>query len=194
MDMEERLAVFEDANTLSFAGLGRFRVMTMDRKWTFNTTSLRRVRTAKTLIFAGNCNGVIGYGKGTGKNMRTAWRNAEIHLRQNLVAINLDSINTWPKSLSAKFGKHEIIMWARKRFDSWGSPIFAAMIQMAGIHHCKFKVLYEEPNPYNLVYCFMKLLTQNTTPKILAEERGEKLYDTIWARRHGNQDLVYNIK
>ena len=193
MTMEEQLQAFEKDQALRFSHLGPFKVMIMDKKWTLNTTTLRRIRTAKVLLFAGNCKGVVSYGKGRGSNMGSATRNAYLHLNENMIAINLDQQNTWPKSIYAKFGKHEIVMWSRRKFDSWGSPRFAAMIQMAGIRHCKFKVMYAEPNPYNLVYCFMKLFTQNTTTKHLAEQKGEKLYDTIWARKQGNENNQYSV-
>jgi ribosomal protein S5 len=191
LSIKEKLNMFADNEKLELKGLGSFDIMVMDRKITTNTTTLRRINSIKVLVYGGNYNGVIGYGKGRGLNGHIAMRKAIESFKQNIVAINLDLLNTFPKGIYAKFGKYEIAMWSKRRFNSWGSVQFANMIQMAGIHHCMFKVCYDEPNPYNLVYCFMKLLTQNTTPKLLAEEKGIKLFDTVWSRRPGPEDSYY---
>lgn len=41
-----------------------FSFLVMDQWVTTNTTRLRRINKFKTLVFGGNKNGVIGYGKG----------------------------------------------------------------------------------------------------------------------------------
>ena len=105
------------------------------------------------------------------------------NFKQNVVAINLDLLNTVPRPIFAKFGKYKIVLWNRKYNNAWGSPVFSSMLQLGGLRHCMFKFFYDEPNPYSLVYCLMKVLTSNTTPKLMAEELGHKLYDTCWSKR-----------
>lgn len=41
-----------------------FSFLVMDQRVTTNTTRLRRINKFKTLVFGGNKNGVVGYGKG----------------------------------------------------------------------------------------------------------------------------------
>ena len=196
---EENLSVLERAakyrlkDELTFEKMGDFDMMIMDRRVTTNTTSLRRINSFKVLIYGGNYNGIVGYGKGRGHNGQIAMKNAKDNFKQNLIAINLDLINTLPRGLHAKFGKHEISLLSRQKFNSWGSKYFSAMIQMAGIHHCAFRVDYDKPNPYNLVYCFMKLFTKNTTPKLLAEEKGIKLFETVLSRQPASNDNNYSM-
>ena len=188
LSFEDKLFKYRDYDDLVFDQEGEFRIMLMDQRVTSNTTSLRRINSFKALVYAGNCNGVIGYGKGRALNFKRAIQRAVGDCKQNLVAINLDLLNTMPQAMYAKFGRYKIILWPRKYNNAWGSPKFSTMLQMAGIRHCMFKFIYDSPNPYALVYCVMKILTQNTTPKLLSEELGKKLYDNCWARR-GYKDL-----
>lgn len=58
----------------------------------------------------------------------------------NLICINLDYFNTFPRPIRARFNRTEITMIPKDNFNSWGYPLFADMIQMAGIHHCNFRV------------------------------------------------------
>ena len=189
----EKVNKYKNVDDLSFEYLNDFDIMVMDRRVTSNTTTLRRINTFKVLVFGGNYNGIISYGKGSGHNGQLAMKNALENFKQNLIAINLDMINTLPQGIYSKFGKHEITLFPRQRFNSWGGRVFASMIQMAGIHHCKFQVNYDKPSPYNLVYCFMKLFTQNTTPKLLAEEKGIKLFETVLSRRPATIDNHFGM-
>ena len=180
---EERYIKYYDVRDLKFDSEGQFKMMIMDQRLTTNTTSLRRINMFKALVWCGNMNGVVGYGKARATNSKTALTRAINNCKNNLVAINLDLLNTCPQSIYSKFGRFKIILWSRKYNNAWGNPDFGAMLQLAGLRHCMFKFIYDKPTPYNLVYCLMKLLTQNTTPKLLSEELGQKLYDTCWSRR-----------
>jgi len=54
------------------------------------------------LIFVGNGKGVIGYALGKGLDHEHAMENAFKQLKENMVAINLDVMNTLPNHLYAK--------------------------------------------------------------------------------------------
>lgn len=183
LDFEEKAIKYLDYTDLDFGNEGEFKMMLLDQRVTSNTTSLRRITTFKVLVWAGNMNGVVGYGRGTGLNFKRATERSIGNLKKNLIAINLDLLNTVPQHIYAKFGKYQIVLWHRKYNNAWGNPLFSSMLQLAGLRHCMFKFLYDTPNPFSLVYCLMKLLTQNTTPKLLAEELGKKVFDTSWGRR-----------
>jgi small subunit ribosomal protein S5 len=183
LTIEERVLRYKDEDNLAFDVWGSFKLMIMERKMTTNTTSLRRISKYKALVWCGNCNGVIGYGKAVSGNMKICIRKAISNCKQNLVAINLDFYNTCPQSIYSKFGRYQIVLWSRKFNNAWGHPKYGAMMQIAGLRHCMFKFLFDEPNNYSLVYCLMKLFTQNTTPKLMAEQLGRRLYDTSWSSR-----------
>ena len=53
-----------------------------------NVTKLNRVMRRRVLLFIGNGNGVIGYGKGKGDDYESAFDNAFKSLKQNLNGLN----------------------------------------------------------------------------------------------------------
>jgi ribosomal protein S5 len=48
----------------------------------------------------GNCNGVIGYGTGSGMDFEDALDKATNNCKKNLVAINLDHFLSWPRKIT----------------------------------------------------------------------------------------------
>lgn len=67
------------------------------------TTKLNRVNHFRYLVFMGNANGVIGYGKGKGNDFEEALDNAMLHCKKNLIAVPLDHFMSFPQELSAKY-------------------------------------------------------------------------------------------
>jgi ribosomal protein S5 len=65
-------------------------ILLIDRGVTTLTTTLKRVNHYRYLVFMGNCNGVIGYGKGKGVDFEEALDNAILHCKKNLIAIPID--------------------------------------------------------------------------------------------------------
>jgi len=182
MQLEDQIVKYAPDISLEWKHMEGFQYLILENKVTSNTTRLRRVSTFKSLVFGGNANGIIGYGKGTGNNADDALMRAVADMKSNLVSINLDLINTFPRPIRSKFERYEITLYPRTQFNSWGSFLVSHMIQLAGVHHCNFSVQNSHINHYALVYCLMKLLTQNLTPRQLCEEYGMKLYDTAWLR------------
>ena len=190
MKYEDSIIKYAPDINLDWTDMEDFSYLIMDKRVTTNTTSLRRINTFKVLVYGGNCNGIIGYGKGRGQNHIDALQRAVIDLKTNLVSINLDQFNTFPRPIRSKFGRYAITLYPRSNFNSWGSFLVSHMIQMAGVHHCNFRVQTKQINHYSLTYCLMKLLTQNLTPKLLCEEYGLKLYDTAWLRCSEGMDTL----
>ena len=62
------------------------------------------------MLFGGNFNGIIGYGRGTGEGPFEAMELAKKNLFENLISINLDLYNTLPKPIRAKFHRTEITL------------------------------------------------------------------------------------
>ena len=145
-----------------------------------NITYFGRVAGFTSLVYMGNFNGVIGYARARARDPRESFRRAVDKCKQNLVAIDLDLFNTMPTHLFAKYNGVRMELQPRKEFNSWGSLRLGTMLQMAGIHHCMFDLVADEYIPQTMVFCLMRLLTQNSTPKHLAEQYGIKSYESVF--------------
>ena len=167
-----------NSNELDFGG--EFCIMVLETKMVNNVVSLGRVMNFVSLVYCGNFNGVISYGKGRGRDAETSLTKAIHNAKQNLIAINLDLYNTWPQHRSMKFNNVKIEMWPRKEFNSWGSLILGSMIQIAGINNCMFHLIQDSAKPLNVIYCFFKMMSEATTPKLLAEQYGQKSYQSLF--------------
>jgi len=64
-----------------------------------NVTSLNRVNARRVLIFVGNGNGLISYGKGKAEEYEQAFDNAFKKARQNLVCLDIEEVFTSPRLL-----------------------------------------------------------------------------------------------
>ncbi len=103
------------------------------------------------MVFAGNSDGVIGYGKGQGLDFENALINAMKDLKKNLVALDLGEENTFPIELKNKFSRVHFKMEPMSNFNCWGNPLIATMIQLCGIEHVRFNNYFRTPNRYGLV-------------------------------------------
>lgn len=68
----------------------QFTLIFIDSDSVTNVTSLNRVNHRRVLLFIGNGNGLISFGKGKGEDYEGAFEQAFKKLRQNLVCINMD--------------------------------------------------------------------------------------------------------
>ena len=69
MNLEDKIIEYEPEIDLEWKDLDDFKYMVMESKVTTNTTTLKRVNQFKALVFGGNTDGIVGYGKGTGIEM-----------------------------------------------------------------------------------------------------------------------------
>jgi small subunit ribosomal protein S5 len=137
-----------------------FYIILVDRDSNTLITRLNRINSFRQLVFMGNGNGVIGYGKGKGKDVTEALSNALIDAKKNLVPLKLDPLRNCPLELSARSYGFKLKITPRHGFNAYGHPHIAVMLQLAGITDCKFKCLYKSRNPYSMVYAFMEAITQ----------------------------------
>lgn len=56
-------------------------------------------------------NGIVGFGRGIGADPFEAMDNAKKSLYSNLISINLDLFNTFPKPIRSKFHRTEITLF-----------------------------------------------------------------------------------
>jgi len=66
-------------------------------------TTRKRVSERRMLLFIGNGSGIIGYGMGRGADYDTAFCSAIKDAKRNLIILDIDSYNTCPNLLQAKF-------------------------------------------------------------------------------------------
>lgn len=168
----------QETSHLDFGG--EFFIMVMDTNMVTNTVTLGRVSNFVSLVYTGNFNGIIGYGRGRGKDAEISLLKAIDNCKQNLIAIDLDIFNTMPTFQSSRFNNVRMRMWPRKELNSWGSLTLGSMIQIAGINNCMFRQIYGCNKPLTMLYCFFMLVTQNVTPRVLAEKMGIKENETIF--------------
>ena len=80
-----------------------FILLIMKRGTTTQVTTLQRINHFRYLVVMGNCNGIIGYGKGKGLNFEDALDKSIENCKKNLIAINLDHFLTWPRKVEETF-------------------------------------------------------------------------------------------
>jgi len=153
-----------------------FLMIILKRGMTTKTTTLTRINSFRYLVFMGNCNGVIGYGKGKGANFELAYHDAIVNCKKNLIAIPLDLQLTLPQKLQASFNGMKMTLFPQHSCNAWGNPVFATMLMLTGVVHCRFKLVHRNLNPYALIFAYFKMITQNLTPRQLCERTGRKIY------------------
>ena len=168
-----------------------FRIILLSQGTTTLVTTLNRINYFRVLLFCGNMNGIIGFAKGKARDPEGAMIKAMNNLKRNLIAIPLDHQNSMPASIHAKYEGIRLKLNSQTHFDSWGNQVMAHMLMLAGISEAKFKLIVKTRNPYAMVYCFFKAVTQNVTPKMVAEERGIKLYSTYLSRPVQSNKHIY---
>jgi len=161
----------------------RFLTIVLARATSTKVTTLNRINRCKYLLFTGNLEGVIGYGIGKGIDWEVAMEKAIHDLKKNLITIDLDYHYSWTDSQMVKYGRTHLTIEPDKEFRSWGDPVLGTMLHLSGIHHCHFRQWSRNFNPWTRLYAFMKAVTNNRTPKIIAETEGKKLFETGLSRR-----------
>ena len=156
-------------------------VCILERDTTTLVTKLNRVNHFRYLIFMGNANGVIGYGKGKGNDFESALNDAIRQCKKNLIAIALDHFQSLTLPVISTYNGLELQIFPRDSMNGWGNPIMGTMLVLAGVTHCRFKIVARNMSQYNLVYAFFKAMTSLRTPKQLCEHFGEKIYHQSFA-------------
>jgi len=94
----------------------------MDSDSVTNVTRLNRTNKRRVLIFIGNGNGLISYGKGKADEYEQAFDNAFKKARQNLMCIDLEDVFTVPRYLSGRHNDFKIKIFPQDTPNYWGNP------------------------------------------------------------------------
>ena len=131
-------------------------------------TTLNRINYFRTLLFMGNGNGLISYGKSRALTPQESLTNAIIELKKNIIAIPLDPVCTLPRPINQRFQDYNIKLRPCAGFNSFGHPVFSVMFALTGIDHAGFTTIHTGKNNYTLLHSLFKAVTKNTTPQDLA--------------------------
>lgn len=159
-----------------------FYILLIDRDTVTQVTTLNRIMRHRCLVFMANGAGIISYGRGKGENPEFALNNAMRHAKQNLIALPIDPNISVPQKLHERFQDYELTIRPCTYFNSWGHPVLATMLSLAGLVHCGFKTVHTDTSRYPMLNNFFKCVTKNTTPQQLAEKKGFKVYRHQWVR------------
>ena len=145
-----------------------FVMLLLEKNTSTKVTTLNRVNYYRTLLFMGNGNGLISYGKSRDLTPEGSLTKAIIECKKNIIAIPLDHTCTMPRHINSRFQDYHIYLRPLAGFNSWGHPTFASMLALSGIKHAGFKTIHTGKNNYTLLHSFFKAVTQNTTPQDMA--------------------------
>ena len=134
-----------------------------------NVTSLNRVNHRRVLLFCGNGDGLISFGKGKGEDYENAFDQAFKKLRQNLVCISLDQNFTVPKLLEGRHNDFRIKIYPQATPNYWGNPHIWKMLLHSGFAHCRYVCKSRKRDPYSMIYAFFLAVSQNQTPNEIAQ-------------------------
>jgi ribosomal protein S5 len=137
-------------------------------------TKLNRINHRRVLIFIGNGDGVIAYAKGKGLDYQSAFSNAYMQLKQNMIVIDIDSMLTNGAPLISKYNDYRLWIYPRFNPNYWGSMQIQLMLIYTGMYHCRFVTKSRKKNKYALVYAFFMAVAQSKRPSTFAELTGLK--------------------
>jgi len=129
-----------------------------------NVTSLNRVNSRRVLIFVGNGNGLVSYGKGKAEEYEQAFDNAFKKARQNLVCLDMEEVFTSPRLLEGRHNDFKIKIFPQAVPNYWGNPTIWEMLKHTGFFHCRFTCVSRKRDPYSLIYGYFNAITKNRSP------------------------------
>lgn len=141
-----------------------------------NVTSLSRVNHRRVLIFLGNGNGVVSYGKGKATEYEQAFDNAFKFAKKIMLCLDIEEIFTSPRPLAGRHNDFRIRILPQEIPNYWGNPTIWEMLKHTGFFHCRFICVSRKRDPYSLIYGFFNAVSKNRTPSQIATLTGHKLH------------------
>jgi small subunit ribosomal protein S5 len=141
------------------------------------------------LVVVGDQKGRVGFGKGKAREVPEAIRKATQEAKRSLVRVPLREGRTVHHDANGRWGAGKVVLRAAPP----GTGIIAggpmrAVFETLGIKDVVAKSLGSS-NPYNMVRATFDALTDQTSPRFIANKRGKKVAD-ILARRTGGGESV----
>ncbi len=131
------------------------------------------------LVVVGDQRGRVGYGKGKAKEVPEAIRKATEQAKRSLIRVPLREGRTLHHDIEGRHGAGKVVM----RTAAPGTGIIAggpmrAVFEMLGLQDVTAKSLGSQ-NPYNMIRATIDGLTQEASPRQVAQRRGKKVADIL---------------
>jgi len=164
----------------------KFTLIFIDSDSVTNVTSLNRVNKRRVLIFIGNGEGLISFGKGKSDDYESAFDNAFKKMRNNLVCLSLSHTHTTPGTLTGRHNDFRIKLWSQWQAHYYGNPTIWHMLLNTGLHNSRFTCWSRNREPYSMIYGYFIAVTQNTTLEEIARTQGKKPFVHAYVNRSVN--------
>lgn len=130
------------------------------------------------LVVVGDEAGHVGFGTGKAREVPQAIKKAVEAARKNLIRVPLIN-NTLPHPIVGKYGAGQVLL----KPASEGTGVIAggavrAVMQAAGVHDCRTKVLGSD-NPHNVVRATFDGLLRMKDPVEVARLRGKQVEELL---------------
>ena len=131
------------------------------------------------LVVVGDQKGRVGFGKGKAKEVPEAIRKATEQAKRQMVRVALREGRTLHHDIEGRHGAGKVVM----RTAPAGTGIIAggpmrAVFEMLGIQDVVAKSLGSQ-NPYNMIRATIDGLTKGSSPRMVAQRRGQKVADIL---------------
>ena len=131
------------------------------------------------LVVVGDQRGRVGYGKGKAKEVPEAIRKATEQAKRQMIRVPLKDSRTLHHDMEGRHGAGKVVM----RTAVAGTGIIAggpmrAVFEMLGLQDVVAKSIGSS-NPYNMIRATIDGLTQETSPRQVAQRRGKKVAEIL---------------
>ncbi|KAK1266603.1 hypothetical protein QJS04_geneDACA000164 [Acorus gramineus] len=173
---EERNALIEEKRRPLYRK--GFEVKPIDINRTCKVTKGGRIFKYTALLACGNLNGVAGFAKAKGQNVRDAIQKAHIKCFQNLHYIERHEEHTISHAVQAKYEQTKVYLWpGRTRTGMKAGKTVETVLHLAGFKNVKSKVIGSR-NPHNTVKALFKALNAIETPKDVQQKFGRTVVES----------------
>jgi ribosomal protein S5 len=184
--LDSNLVTKQDTQNLGIAPRTYFKAedfstMFIDAGSSTNITKLARVNKRWVLLYMGDCNGIISYGRGVGYNYQKAFEDAVYQLKRNMICLNIDNLMTCPGFITGRF-YHTVVEIYRNPRPFWGHPQYYNMLALAGLDNFSMRLRCRNVNTHAIIYAFFQCFINNETPKMISEKTGQKFYEISYGR------------
>ena len=131
------------------------------------------------LVVVGDQKGRVGFGKGKAKEVPEAIRKATEQAKRQIIRVPLREGRTLHHDMEGRHGAGKVVM----RTAPQGTGIIAggpmrAVFEMLGLQDVVAKSIGSQ-NPYNMIRATMNGLQKESSPRMVAQRRGEKVADIL---------------
>jgi small subunit ribosomal protein S5 len=131
------------------------------------------------LVVVGDQKGRVGFGKGKAKEVPEAIRKATEQAKRQMIRVPLREGRTLHHDIEGRHGAGKVVM----RTAPQGTGIIAggpmrAVFEMLGVQDVVAKSI-GSANPYNMIRATIDGLTQESSPRMVAQRRGKKVADIL---------------